>query len=166
MSTDPTTPTIDEVASLIRARTKDVNGNELGTFTADTRPTDVQAQQAIDNQVILLHAHVGVVGDGCSDLARMAAALGAAAEIELSYFPEQVNSGRSIYPQLLDRYADAVTGVESCVLGNLPGQTPDGTAVTGTRFGTIECVSGPVSDFYTGQFWPPVALPPEPEQLP
>lgn len=33
------TPSVANVAALLRARTKDVNGDEIGTFNDDTRPT-------------------------------------------------------------------------------------------------------------------------------
>jgi hypothetical protein len=35
-------PSVLDVAALLRARTKDVNGVEVGTFTDDTRPTSSQ----------------------------------------------------------------------------------------------------------------------------
>ena len=37
-------PTVDEVAALIAVRTIDSGGEQLGVFTSDTRPTDVQTQ--------------------------------------------------------------------------------------------------------------------------
>jgi len=40
-------PTVAGVAAYIRARTKDNNGNELGTFTANTRPTDAQVEAVL-----------------------------------------------------------------------------------------------------------------------
>ena len=84
---DITAPTIADVAAIIRARTKDSSGNELGVFTAETRPSDIQAQEAIDHQVILLHTRVGNIGPDCADVARLCAAYGAAAEIEAVLFP-------------------------------------------------------------------------------
>ena len=97
LAPDPLAPTIRDVAALIRARTKDSNGNEVGNFTADTRPTDVQAQEAIDHQVAAVHRAVGAVGPGCTELGQIAVAYGAAAEIELSYFREQARTEPSPY---------------------------------------------------------------------
>lgn len=162
--TDPVPPityeaTIDDVAALIRARTKDSNGNEIGTFTDATRPTDVQCQEAIDHQVILVHQKVGFIGDGCSDLARIAVAIGAAAEIELSYFPEQARTDRSPYTYLIQRYTEALNGVFACVTGDLP-DSPDNGDVIPPAFGsgTLQVVSGTVEAYYTGRLWP--AIPP------
>jgi hypothetical protein len=154
MSTEPPptyTPTLADVAALIRARTKDDNGNELGNFTAATRPTDVQAEEAIAHAVIALGEKVGGIGPKCTNVARMAAAYGAAAEIELSYFPEQARADRSGYQFLVKRYEALLVGVEQCVLGNLPGDPASGGGPTGVRMGTLVAMSGTARDFYTGE---------------
>ena len=164
MTTDPFIPTVADVAALIRARTKDTNGNEVGTFTADTRPTDAQAQEAIDHALAALHEKVGEVGDLCADVARMAATYGAAAEIELSYFPEQARTDRSPYTYLLTRYDALLDGVVQCVLGNLPSDDGDGDVGGPMRYGTLQATSGVVEDFYRGRLWPVLTpLPPAPE---
>lgn len=158
---DPLSPTVAQVASLIRSRTKDSNGNEVGTFNDETRPTDVQAAEAIANQVALLHAKVGTVGPDCSGLAQMVVAYGAAAEIEASYFAEQARRDMSPYPYLIARYEEYVTGLVACVEGNLPDYPdPDDPNAQSVRFGTLDAISGPVHDYYTGRYWPP--LPPIP----
>jgi hypothetical protein len=144
------TPTLADVAALIRARTKDSNGQELGTFTTATRPTGAQAEEAIAHAVIALGEKVGAIGPKCANVARMAAAYGAAAEIELSYFPEQARADRSGYTFLVKRYEGLLTGVEQCVLGNLPGDPATG-GPTGTRMGTLVAMSGTARDFYTGE---------------
>lgn len=164
MGTAPNpTPTVDDVAALIRARTKDNNGNELGTFTADTRPTEDQAQQAIDHQVTLLHSQVGYIGAECDEVATMAAAYGAAAEIELSYFPEQARREMSPYSFLIARYGEIMAGLVACVSGDLPDSPGGGDLDLGEyRFGTFDAVSGTVQAYYTGQRWPPVRLPSPP----
>ena len=45
------TPTVQKVARRLWARTKGKGGETLGTFTADTRPTDVEAEEFIDSSV-------------------------------------------------------------------------------------------------------------------
>jgi hypothetical protein len=161
MSIDTTTPTVGDVAAIIRARTKDSNGNELGTFTPETRPTDLQCQEAIDHQMVLLHTRVGNIGAGCVDVARLCAAYGAAAEIELSYFPEQARTDRSPYLNLIARYNEYADGLVACVEGNLPSDPDDaGDITSGLRYGTLDAVSGTVEGFYTGRVWPPIAPPP------
>src|SRR5207244_4319034 len=52
-------PALDDVGALIRARTKDVNGNEVGTFNEDTRPTGALVEIIIDAAVADLIARVG-----------------------------------------------------------------------------------------------------------
>jgi hypothetical protein len=158
-------PSLADVAALIRARTKDSNGNELGTFTAATRPTDAQAQEAIDHAVAALGEKVGIVAPPCTDVARMAAAYGAAAEIELSYFPEQARADRSPYQFLLARWQQALEGTRECVLGNVPGAGTGGTPASGFGLGTITARSGVAYDFYTGDMGLLSDLP-EPEPPP
>jgi hypothetical protein len=155
--------TVADVASHIRARTKDGNGNELGTFTDSTRPTDTQCEEAITNAVRFTHSRVGHVGEGCAELAREAVALGAAADIERSYFPEQSRSDRSVYTFLRDERDAALEGLVACVMGELPGSVSDEEYGAGAgSFGTLNCISGVVHDYYTGQAWPAL---PEPEPI-
>jgi hypothetical protein len=151
--------TVEDVAAIIRARTKDKTGNEVGTFNDDTRPTAEQCQEAIDHAVTFIHTAVGQVGTNCADVAKGVVAIGAAAEIELSYFPEQARSDRSIYTFLITRYDAALAGLADCVLGNLPGVGDNG----GRRYGTFTCVSGVVNDYYTGVVFPPIKFPDAPE---
>jgi len=155
-------PTLADVAALIRARTKDSNGQELGTFTTATRPTDAQAQEAIDHAVIALHEKVGPIGEHCAETARLCAAYGAAAEIELSYFPEQARTDRSPYNFLIARWTASLEGVRECVLGNLPG-TGVGGAPAGVRLGTLVAYSDTAHGFYTGEIGVLGSKPPEPE---
>ena len=160
--TDPIAPSVDDVAALIRARTKDSNGVEIGTFDDTTRPTAEQAQEAIDHAVTALYEKVASIGDPCTAIGKLAATYGAAAEIELSYFPEQARTDRSPYQFLLQRYEQLLTGVEQCVLGNLPGEDGDDGVVWPYRHGTAIATSGVVNDHYTGRWWPvlqPVAPP-------
>lgn len=163
---DPTPPpdlacTVDDVAAIIRTRTKDSNGNEVGTFNADTRPTADQVTYTIGQQVVLIHQQVGYVGDGCADLARQCVALGAAAEIELSYFPEQSRSDRSIYQFLIQRYEAAMDGLVGCVQGNLPN-SGGGDVEPAYRYGSLDTASSVVSRYYNGENWPPVFDEPAP----
>lgn len=159
---DATVPTIADVAALIRARTKDRNGNEIGTFNPDTRPTDDQVGDAIAHAVASVHQKVGAVGSACADIARLCAAYGAAAEIELSYFPEQQRTDRSPYDALIARWQELLEGVRSCVLGDLPGTDAGTGEITNIGEGTINVVSGVVNDYYTGETWPAIVMPPAP----
>jgi len=113
---DPATmrPSVDDVARLLRARTKDDAGHEVGTFTADTRPTDTQVEGHIDSAVALVGTHLPPIGTVDQAYAPAIAALiayRAALQIEKSYFPEQVRSDRSAYEQLRQEYLDDLTAL-------------------------------------------------------
>jgi len=103
-------PTAAEVGALLRARTKDVNGNEAGTFNNDTRPTGAQVDSLAADAAGEVASVMGTE-DPCPDMepesqatvyakARSAARVYTAMLVELSYFPEQVETGRSPYDRL------------------------------------------------------------------
>jgi hypothetical protein len=106
---DPGRPTVEQVALLLRARTKDSQGNEVGTFDDDTRPTGDQVDEQID-------AAMGLVGIRFPSTSNMTdeqvtafqalVAYRAALRVEKSYFPEQVRNDRSAYAQLREEYVD------------------------------------------------------------
>ena len=110
-------PGVDDVAALLRARTKDTVGAE-GTFTAATRPTATQVQELIDFVVGEVHGHVALeLPEILHGQARRCIVLGVASLIELSYFPEQQNQAgadrtsavayREMYEKALERLAAA-----------------------------------------------------------
>lgn len=93
-------PNVVDVAKLLRARTENSAGVQQGTFTATTRP------QFQDVAAIIDFATRFVVSAVDSDIpeesfpsASAVIALYSAMIIELSYFPEQVNTPRSPYEQ-------------------------------------------------------------------
>jgi hypothetical protein len=83
-----------------------VNGEEIGTFNDDTRPTSSQLITLIGEAVGDIHARIGptppVELEGAG---RSAAAMLAACLIELSYLPEQVLGPQRVRP-LLDAAAE------------------------------------------------------------
>lgn len=116
MSGYPWAPTLAGVARHIPTRTRDktVPGSDtlLGTFTANTTPTDSQAQSVIDDVVASL---VAVTGDipataEIEALARVAAEWRAAADIEIAY-PNR-NADVRLYDQLDDRAAGAFSDLK------------------------------------------------------
>ncbi len=121
--------TPDDVAALLRARTKDQLGNEVGRFlpasdTAgdpQTRPTAEQVQEQIDIARSLTRLDVGLIPDGCMEGGETVVALLAALLVEQGYWPEQVQSERSAYDRLLALYQQARLGLVACVQGNQPG---------------------------------------------
>jgi hypothetical protein len=107
MATDPRRPSVDQVASLIRARTKDAEGREVGTFNEETRPTAEQVEDHISNAVGLLAPRWPLeLDDSFYPAVQTLTAYRAAMQIEKSYFPEQVRSDRSPYDQLREEYQD------------------------------------------------------------
>jgi len=115
-------PTADDVAALLRARTKDATGRELGAWTDETRPTLTEVEDLI---LISAEYIVGVAGlppDACTSAARGATTLRAAMMVELSYFPEQVRSDRSAYAELKDLYDASEIALTACITGGGGGE--------------------------------------------
>jgi hypothetical protein len=109
-------PSVDDVALLIRARTKDSSGNEVGTFDDDTRPTETQVESQIDKSVALILIRLPPVEQLPPELVpaiSAVVALEAACKIEKSYYPEQVRTDRSAHAQL---YAEFLADLEALVL--------------------------------------------------
>jgi hypothetical protein len=137
--TVPWRPTVDDVAALLRARTKDASGAEVGTFTEATRPTDVEVEQLITNGCAKVASLVGwtIPDDGAPEAMHLAA-LVAACEVELSYFPEQVRTDRSAYTQLWQMFQDDTAAFVDFCAALAPF---DSMAAT---FGTLKTYSGTV----------------------
>jgi hypothetical protein len=115
---DPLRPSVDDVALLLRARTKDSEGREVGTFTEDTRPTadDVEAQ--IDAALGLVTVRLpATIPDRWQGAVSSLVAYRAALRIEKSYFPEQVHSDRSPYDELREEYNDDLTALLEALAG-------------------------------------------------
>lgn len=136
-------PTTADVAAILRARTKDLTGVEVGDFTADTRPTHTEVQ------ALIAQAYAEVTGQSgtllhprCAGAATALVVIRAAMWVELSYFPEQVRSDRSVYQELAEQYTAGMPGLLSCVEGNVPGG--DGTAGGDVqlRFGMLDVHGG------------------------
>lgn len=148
--TDPwIAPTLADVGAILRARTKDLAGAELGTFTANTRPTDAEATTIIGMAYAEVSALAGGnIGERCGNLAHTLATIRAAAWIELAYWPEQVRSDRSVYAELITQWENGIDALRDCVAGNLPsdGGTEDGAA--GYRFGVLDVHGWTASPYY------------------
>jgi hypothetical protein len=109
------TPSIADVAGYIRARTKTRGGAEAGTFNPEaspeqhtTRPTAEQVQVEIDKALGEISNVIGAdIPEAHREGAASLVALRAAMFTELTYWPEQINTGRSTYPQLLELFKEA-----------------------------------------------------------
>lgn len=111
------TPSIGSVGALLHARTKDTNGNELGTFTSETRPTNTQVAQIIGTAVHNVGTALkGTIPAEWLPEAAEIAALKAAMLVELSFFPEQIRTGRSPYTEYKDLYDQKIQLIQEALL--------------------------------------------------
>lgn len=118
-------PTVSDVARRVRARTVNQYGQKLGTFTADTNPTDEEVEDLISDALDEVEPIVGEdVPERWRDTVLRYVAILAAMEVEASYFPEQAAEDNSSYSLLKDK-ADRLLPI----LQSLAGQ--DGTSETG-----------------------------------
>ena len=103
------TPKNEEVAELLRARTRDSKGHELGVFTEDTRPTARQVERLINKAAGDISTMVGDdIPDVLTQEVRGVVAIYTAMLVELSYFPEQTDSDRSAYRQYKEIYDEKI----------------------------------------------------------
>lgn len=94
-------PTMQDIAAKLRARTKDNRNNEIGIFTPATRPTAEQVEVMIYGAVNDMALIIGSSTDPkVLNYAKNLAIKKAAMDVELSYFPEQIQQGMSPYPAL------------------------------------------------------------------
>jgi hypothetical protein len=138
----PTRPSVDDVAALLRARTKDDNGEELGSFTDATRPTDLEVA------VLIQLAEGDVIVQVGSDLQPVYAAeagsmiaLRAACFVELSYWPEQVRADRSAYAEYWRMYEAGM----AALLGAIAAGGEAGGTVDAFPYGSIPTPSWTLS---------------------
>jgi hypothetical protein len=134
------TPTVQQVALHILARTRLPNGELAGTFTSQTVPTDVEVMAITQQQVRLLVPRMGDVPDSLADSASELLALKAAISVERSYFMEQVD-GSPAHAELCKDFACAMQNWEDAAQGDVPngwtfGAMPIGTMYPGYATGT------------------------------
>lgn len=115
-------PTVDDIGAMLRARTQDNDDQELGTFTADTRPTDEEVERLIGQAATVVYNSTGdLSGLTCAnaDMIREGAkyliSVLACCLVELSYFPEQVRSNRSAFQEYYDIFTNETTGMPQLV---------------------------------------------------
>lgn len=94
------TPSVDDVALLCATRTIDESGTQLGVFTDDTNPTDVQTQALIEQAVTLVLSPLpDYLQVSLYSRISQAAALQAAILVETSFYREQANAGSIVAMQ-------------------------------------------------------------------
>jgi hypothetical protein len=148
-------PTVEQVASLIRARTKVRGGVEVGTFldededSGPTRPTRTGAEEQIDIAMRRVASAIGgyelcqaAVDDGLEDDAGGATAQYAAALIEQSYWPDQTSNPGSSFRSLMDLFKDSIKTLTEAVgerCGGTAGDGSGGGAHAIAKAGPPEC---------------------------
>lgn len=101
-------PTLEDVADF-SPRTV-VDGIQLDTFTADTKPTADQVSRLIGRATTRIEQRFGSsVPAALADDVKTVIALRAAMFIELRFFPEQVRADRSAYNDLKTLHDEAFT---------------------------------------------------------
>lgn len=122
-------PTVEEVAALIRARTKIPGGGEAGTFNEVTRPTKPEAEAIIEQAVDHVAAAIG--GEPCNDQlkqsATAAASMLAAVIIETSYWPEQAEARGSAAARLEKLFDSRMKSLSAAVAEECGGQGTGGS---------------------------------------
>lgn len=119
-------PSVSDVGALLRARTKDSNGTEVGTFNDLTRPTGDQVVALIQQGGRKVASVVGAdLPTATWSDARAIAVLATALLVELSYFPEQIGTSNSPYLQIKALYDDDIKSLKTAVVaagGDTPGE--------------------------------------------
>lgn len=141
-------PGVDDVGALLRARTMTKNGLIIGTFNAYTSPDDVTVMGLINDAAADVQDAIGPEVNVPVTLypqAETLAALGAALQVELSFFPEQVNSGRSPYPQLKTLYDDKLKRLQNAIV-SAGGERPTDEAMA--PFGAFDGPPVPMNWVY------------------
>jgi hypothetical protein len=120
-------PTVDDVARVLRARTKDQFGNEVGTFDDDTRPRGAQVDEQIDASFAAVRIRLPtVIADELLPAVAGCVALHAACAVEKAYRPEEVVSGRSPYEQLLAEFVVEMQALIEATEAGVGGPTAKG----------------------------------------
>jgi hypothetical protein len=183
MPIDDFRPTVADVAALLRARTKDVNGEEVGTFNDDTRPTSAQVITLIERACADVQVATGVSPPPyLAEGARSAAAVGTACYIEKSYYPEQVRSDRSAYQYYADEYDKQVQALRTtrAVPRRAPAacsrlRSPSPASIPRCSFSPRRHASSPAASFdrccstpgrYPGELRRPAPMPGGPPSTP
>jgi hypothetical protein len=134
----PWTPTVEQVALRILARTRQTNGVLAKTFNSNTDPTDEDVEGVIALTVQLLAPRLGPVPDALIDSATSLAALKAAITVEESFFMEQVSNGASPVRSLMGEYMDALKNWDIEATGGEPNAVKIASLRVGTEYPSYE----------------------------
>jgi hypothetical protein len=111
-------PSLRDVADYLQVRIVDAGGNFLEVWTADTTPTAAQIQTKIDRAVRDVRRDLGPELETTTDTdligeARDLAAMRAAMFVELSFYPQRLDSEESVYAGLKVLYDEGIARLRS-----------------------------------------------------
>lgn len=113
------TPTLTDIGTVTRTRTRDQFGAELGTFSDDTYPSGDSVNTLIQNAVGYIEGFAAAggveIGDGCAGNAKSAIVYRVAFSIELGFYPEQITGDHSPYDNFKDLYESAINQLARCL---------------------------------------------------
>jgi hypothetical protein len=107
MSISDYTPTVQDIARMLRARTRNQTGELVRDFTDETLPTAEDVQGLIEEAASEVTADISPdapVPSEYYEAARTLVVLLASANVELSYWPEQAAATNSMYDKLMTRF--------------------------------------------------------------
>lgn len=118
------TPTLSDIGTVTRTRTRNQFGAELGTFSDDTYPSGDSVNTLIQNAVGYIEGFAAAgnveIGAGCYDNAKSAIIYRVCFSIELGFYPEQITGDHSPYDQFLALYESAINQLARCLGINEP----------------------------------------------
>jgi hypothetical protein len=132
-------PSVLDISALLRARTRDENGNLIGLFTDDTTPMAEQVEDIIDDAVEEVTARLPDLPANRVGKARWLTKLYAALLIEATFFSEQIGSDKSPYQEFKDLYDGSMADLRAD-LGLGTGTGGGGTTAGRQFFGTVRLV--------------------------
>lgn len=132
------TPSVEDVALRLIARTLMSNGALANTFNSQTVPTDQQVELIITQQVSLLAPKLGDVSDSLMDSARALLALKSAIVIEESFFLEQVNTNLSPHEEMCKEFAFSLKSYLEAAMGEVPNGYCTAALSVGTLYPAYE----------------------------
>lgn len=130
-------PSLAEVGEASLGRTRDKLGNALGTFNANTQPTDIQVIRLIKSASDDVRKHIGTtIPDDLIDDARRVVAIRTAMLIELTSYGSEVATDRSPYNELKTLYKELLPDlIESVEVEEAGGKATDQVVGTFPAFG-------------------------------
>jgi hypothetical protein len=117
----PWEPSVQDVADLLMSRVRTSGGQYVGTFDETTLPTGAQVQRLIEKATERVAGKLGtnLSGEAAEDAANIAA-IGAAMFVELSFFPEQIDSDRSPYSEYKELWDEVMNPDETTSETTIP----------------------------------------------